>query len=229
MALLLSVVVASAQAQGLSVMARNKYTDCASISQGSSLHDFFTTNIWGTETVSFAQEKYKGKVTLVVNTASFWAYTPHYKSLNALTMIFRGQPFQILGFPCNQFAKQEPGANATEIFNCLKYVRPGGGFVPNFELFAKSDVNGEGEIPLYTFLKSRCPSVRKEFREEIEKLAYKPLRSEDIRWNFEKFLLNSNGQPVRRYDQELDPLEIRNDIDILIKRMRGSDYSYPYY
>merc|ERR1712192_318241 len=68
------------------------------------------------------------------------------------------------GFPCNQFLRQEPGANASEIFAVIKHVRPGEGFIPNFEMFAKSDVNGENQNPIYEFLKSRCPSVRKEFQ-----------------------------------------------------------------
>ena len=75
---------------------------------------------------------------------------------------------------------KEPGANASEIYAVIKHVRPGDGFIPNFEMFAKSDVNGENENPIYTFLKSRCPSVRKEFQAPY-KLYYKPYHQDDIR------------------------------------------------
>lgn len=97
----------------------------------------------------------------------------------------------------------------------LRHVRPGDGFVPNFQMFAKSDVNGEKENPVYTFLKSRCRSVRAEFQAPY-KLYYSPYHQDDIRWNFEKFLVDRAGQPVRRYDESLDPSEIVPDIDALL-------------
>jgi len=100
----------------------------------------------------------------------------------------------------------------------LKHVRPGDDFVPNFEMFAKSDVNGKNENPIYTFLKSRCPSVRKEFQAPY-KLYYDPYHQDDIRWNFEKFLINHEGQPIRRYDESLDPSEIVPDIDALLENI----------
>ena len=81
-------------------------------------------------------------------------------------------------------------------------------------------MNGENEIPLYTFLKSKCPSVLEEFRPP-HKLDYKPLKSDDIRWNFEKFLLDHRGRPVRRYLDALDPMEIAKDIDMLLRRRKG--------
>ena len=120
---------------------------------------------------------------------------------------------------------QEPGANASEIYSVLRHVRPGDNFKPNFEMFAKSDVNGENQNPIYEFLKSRCPSVRAEFQASY-KLYYEPYHQDDIRWtvknlpikrillwthsrwNFEKFLVNHKGQPVRRYDESLDPSKL---------------------
>jgi len=101
----------------------------------------------------------------------------------------------------------------------LKHVRPGDDFIPNFEMFAKSDVNGKNENPIYTFLKSRCPSVRKEFQASY-KLYYEPYHQDDIRWNFEKFLINERGHPVRRYDESLDPMEIVPDIDALLRTIQ---------
>lgn len=200
-------------------VAEDKFTTC-STPEGDerSFFDFTTEDIEKTRNVSFSHQNYTGKVTLVVNLASFWGYTPQYYSLNALTEKYADKPFNILGFPCNQFLRQEPGANASEIFAVLKHVRPGDGFVPNFEMFAKSDVNGKDENPIYTFLKSRCPSIRKIFQEPY-KIYYAPYHQDDIRWNFEKFLLNERGQPVRRYDESLDPMEIVPDIDALLKNV----------
>merc|ERR1711988_205084 len=157
-----------------------------------------------------------------INNVSFSGYTPQYYSLNALTEKYADRPFKILGFPCNQFLRQEPGANASEIYAVLKHVRPGDGFIPNFEMFAKSDVNGENENPIYTFLKSKCPSVKKEFSAPY-KLYYKPYHADDIRWNFEKFLLNEQGRPVRRYDESLDPMEIVPDIDAMLERIEKNN------
>lgn len=128
---------------------------------------------------------------------------------------YSNEPFEILGFPCSQFLNQEPGANASEIFATLKYIRPGDGFVPNFDMFAKSKVNGEGENPIYTFLKSRCDSPRKAFS-STTKLLYQPLHATDIRWNFEKILVDHKGNPIRRYAESLDPLEISKDIENLL-------------
>lgn len=76
---------------------------------------------------------------------------------------------------------QEPGANASEIYSVLRHVRPGDNFVPNFEMFAKSDVNGKEQNPIYGFLKSRCPSVRAEFQASY-KLYYEPYHQDDIRY-----------------------------------------------
>jgi glutathione peroxidase len=100
---------------------------------------------------------------------------------------------------------QEPGKNGTEILNSLKYVRPGGGFEPNFELAEKVEVNGENEHPLYTFLKAYCPSPIQYFASK-ERLYYENLKSNDIRWNFEKFLIDRNGIPVMRFS-EMYPVE----------------------
>jgi len=201
-------------------IAEDKYQDCSiDAADNTVLYNFTTEDIEKKENISFSAPEYTNKVLLVVNLASFWGYTPQYYSLNALSEKYADQPFKILGFPCNQFLRQEPGANASEIFAVLKHVRPGDGFVPNFEMFAKSDVNGKDENPIYTFLKSRCPSVRKEFQASY-KLYYEPYHQDDIRWNFEKFLLNHKGEPVRRYDESLDPKEIIPDIDNLLEQMK---------
>jgi glutathione peroxidase len=117
--------------------------------------------------------------------------------------------FKVLGVPCNQFGLQEPGENGTEIMNSLKYVRPGGGFEPNFQLTEKIDVNGPDEHPLYTYLKSFCPSPTQCFAVK-DRLFYTDQKSSDIRWNFEKFLIDRRGIPVMRFSElyEMENLEV---------------------
>ena len=134
---------------------KKTYLDCHSTD--GSLYDFTTQDING-KSVSLGQ--YRHQIVLAINVATFWGYTYQYHGLNALTKRFGRRNgdrcgFQVLGFPCNQFGKQEPGANAEEILNGLKYVRPGNGFVPNFPMFKKRDVNGKTEDEIYTFFKVR--------------------------------------------------------------------------
>ncbi|KAK7789790.1 hypothetical protein R5R35_012339 [Gryllus longicercus] len=128
-----------------------------------------------------------------------------------------GQDFVALGFPCNQFELQEPGNNASEILNGIKYVRPGNGFEPNFQMFSKIDVNGEKELPLFTYLKSRCPSTRNYFSDK-HSLTYNRFEHADVRWNWEKFLISKTGKPIKRYDASTDPFKIRGDIQRLLRR-----------
>jgi len=139
--------------------------------------------------------------------------------MNALQSNY--QDLVVLGFPCNQFGMQEPGANGTEIFNGIRYVRPGNGFVPNFQLFQKIDVNGDEEEPLYTFLKKHCPSTRDGFS-SADSLFYSPLKVNDVRWNFEKFLVSRNGKPVKRYDPITHPYVIEADIVRLLNQNGGN-------
>jgi len=145
--------------------------------------------------------------------------------MNAMTEKYAGQPFKILGFPCAQFLNQEPGANASEILATLKYIRPGGGFVPNFKLFAKSKVNGgveEEENPIYTFLKTSCEYAPRKAFANTSSLIYKKLHPSDIRWNFEKFLVDHNGIPIRRYHQQTDPWKLVPDIDEALRKLRAA-------
>jgi len=83
--------------------------------------------------------------------------------------------------------------------------------VPNFDMFAKTDVNGKDQNPIYEFLKSRCRPPREDFR-AMKTYYYEPFHARDIRWNFEKFLIDGNGNPVKRYDESLDPMDIEADI-----------------
>lgn len=177
-----------------------------------SVYNFTLKDVHGEKTIPLST--YKGKVLVIVNVASFWGATPQYLGLNALQEEFK--EFQVLGFPCNQFWLQEPGANGTEIMNCLKYVRPGNNFQPMFPLFEKLEVNGKNEHPLYTYLKLYCPSPKHEFSPR-ERLMYKPMSSHDIRWNFEKFLINRHGKPVMRFTTSTLPSEMREYITNLLE------------
>ena len=139
--------------------------------------------------------RYKGKVLLIVNTASKCGFTPQYKGLEALYQKLHGKGLEILGFPCNQFGAQEPGSE-TEIeqFCELNYG-------VTFPLFAKVDVNGESASPLYKHLKSAKKGV---------------LGFEAIKWNFTKFLVDRKGNVVERYAPQTEPKALEADIGKLL-------------
>jgi glutathione peroxidase len=121
---------------------------------------------------------YRGKALLIVNVASRCGYTPQYSGLEQLYRKYKDQGLVVLGFPCNQFGRQEPGTEAEIAQFCTAT------YDVTFPLFAKVDVNGPGTHPLYELLKSRRPGV---------------LGTEGIKWNFTKFLVNRQGEVVARY------------------------------
>ncbi len=132
-------------------------------------------------------EAYRGQVLLIVNTASKCGFTPQYTSLQALYDRFHDRGFSILGFPCNQFGKQEPG-NAEEIANFCSLTYP-----VSFPMFAKVEVNGDNAHPLYEQLKTEAPGL---------------LGSRAIKWNFTKFLVNRAGVPVERFAPTVKPEDL---------------------
>lgn len=111
-------------------------------------------------------------------------------------------PFTNIGVACNQFGMQMPGKNRTEILNVVKHVRPGNGYEPNYPWFGLAELNGANELPLYTFLKDLCPPYQKQIGERA-RLFYDPVKSGDVTWNFEKFLIDSSGRPVARFHPEI--------------------------
>lgn len=111
----------------------------------------------------------------------------------------------VLGVPCNQFGHQEPGANATEIYNILRYVRPGRGFVPSFKLTEKIDVNGPKQHALFKHLKATCATGAHNDLGNPKELFWTPLRTDDIRWNFEKFVISKSGVPLFRAEPAVNP------------------------
>uniref|UniRef100_A0A8C1KGB0 Glutathione peroxidase n=1 Tax=Cyprinus carpio TaxID=7962 RepID=A0A8C1KGB0_CYPCA len=130
--------------------------------------------------------------------------------MNALMDMYGGLNFIVLGFPCNQFGLQENH----ETLNILQYVRPGRGFLPKFPIFSRIEVNGSDEHPLYIrfFL-----NQRKQLDTMTLKLYWSPIKANDIRWNFEKFLITADGVPYKRYDPHCPFEEVERDIATLLQ------------
>jgi len=137
--------------------------------------------------------------------------------MNALAEFYQDNDFVILGFPCNQFGMQEPGSDLgsdNEVMHGITHVRPGGGFEPNMTLFKKTQVNGDHEDDIFTFLKGACPYTDEVF---LSGLNYSPLKVGDIHWNFEKFLIGKDGKPAFRYHPtNNDPENFKADINTLL-------------
>ncbi|XP_018495525.1 glutathione peroxidase 3-like [Galendromus occidentalis] len=178
---------------------------------GSNLHDFKIRNVTEDAEIDFRLLT-GGKLTLIVNVATYCEYTSQYLELNDLQKKFGPSGFQVIGFPCNQFNKEEPGSKI-EILNGVLHVRPGKGFVPNFPLTRKVDVNGKEQHAIYTFLKNACPVSPQSLFAKREQLYYDHLHVNDIRWNFEKFLVSPSGAPLRRYHSSIKPSQLEGDIE----------------
>lgn len=157
-----------------------------------SVFDFSATDIDGTPVDLSA---YKGKVLLIVNTASKCGFTPQYKGLQQLFQRYTDRGLVVLGFPCDQFGHQEPG-NEADINSFCEL-----NFGVSFPLFAKVEVNGKDTHPLYAHLKTEAPGL---------------LGSEGIKWNFTKFLVNREGAVISRYAPATSPDAIAKDIEALL-------------
>lgn len=158
----------------------------------SEFYDFSANSLQGQETDFSA---YRGKVVLVVNTASKCGFTYQYEGLQALHDKYKDKGLVILGFPCNQFGQQEKGS-ASEIteFCQLNYG-------VSFQMFEKVDVNGPSAHPVFEFLKRNKKGV---------------LGTEKIKWNFTKFLLNKEGQVVARFGSMTKPEKLEKQIEALL-------------
>jgi glutathione peroxidase len=158
----------------------------------STVYDFTADSLTGD---SVNLEDYRGKVLLIVNTASKCGFTPQYKGLQKLFEKYEEQGVMVLGFPCNQFGHQEPGGEGEISEFCeLNYG-------VSFPMFAKIDVNGDNAHPLYRHLKQEAPGL---------------LGSKGIKWNFTKFLVNRDGEVVKRYAPTSKPEAIAADIQALL-------------
>ncbi|XP_023567878.1 glutathione peroxidase 6 [Octodon degus] len=187
--------------------AQRMKVDCDKAVLGT-IYEYGALTLAGEEYIQFKQ--YAGKLVLFINVATYCGLTAQYPELNALQDELREVGVIILGFPCNQFGRQEPGKNS-EILSGLKYVRPGGGFVPNFQLFEKGDVNGAEEQKVFTFLKNSCPPTS-ELLGSPGLLFWEPMRIHDIRWNFEKFLVGPDGVPIMRWFHKAPVSRVKSDI-----------------
>jgi len=156
-----------------------------------SVHDFTTKSLAGQD---IPLKRYEGQVLLIVNTASACGFTPQYKGLETLHQALNPRGFSVLGFPCNQFGGQEPGdARQIEQFCSSQYAI-------TFPMFAKIDVNGSNEHPLYAYLKN----------------AKSGLLGASIKWNFTKFLIDRSGRVVARYAPTAKPEGLTKEIEALL-------------
>lgn len=144
---------------------------------------------------TLSMESYRGKVLLIVNTATQCGLTPQLEDLETLWNTYSHDDFMVLGFPCNQFANQEPETDETVEQVCKV------NYGVTFPLFAKIEVNGAGTHPLYQFLK-------------WEKWG---ILGDEIKWNFTKFLIDREGNVIERYAPTTSPLSIKGDIEKLLK------------
>jgi glutathione peroxidase len=173
------------------------------------IYDFKALSNKGVE-MDFAQ--YEGKVLMVVNTASKCGFTPQYDGLEALYQKYKDQGLVIVGFPCDQFAHQEPGSNE----EIAEFCRLNHGVT--FPLMSKIDVNGPKADPIFEYLKSAAPA--EEYKGLKAKAAHAMLKGlsksvekdSDILWNFTKFLINRDGSVVKRYAPTTTPEDIEKDI-----------------
>jgi len=157
----------------------------------SSLYDIRVTTLAG-ETTDLSA--YRGKVLLIVNTASQCGFTPQYAGLEDLYRKYKDRGFAVLGFPCNQFGAQEPGNDADIANFCEK------NYGVSFPMFAKIEVNGPNAHPLFVRLKAEAPGI---------------LGTEGIKWNFTKFLLDKDGKVHSRYAPTVTPESLEPTVAIL--------------
>ncbi len=153
------------------------------------LNEIKVANIHG-EDVSMSL--YEGQYLVIVNVASKCGFTKQYEGLEKLHDAMRAAGVSVLGFPCNQFGGQEPGTEQEIIEGCVL------SFGIQFPMFAKVEVNGPSAHPLYQFLKS------------------KPGFEEDVKWNFEKFLVSPEGEVIKRYPSNITPEQIQNELQEMI-------------
>ncbi|MEG2893771.1 MAG: glutathione peroxidase [Clostridium sp.] len=156
------------------------------------LYDFKVNKLNGQEV---SMEDYKGKVLLIVNTASKCGLTPQFEGLESLYKEYKDRGFEVLGFPCNQFANQEKGSS-TEIHEFCQL-----NYGVSFTMFEKINVNGDEAHPLYKYLKSEA----------------KGLLTKEVKWNFTKFLIDNKGNVIKRYAPIVEPSKIKSDIEKLLQ------------
>ncbi|KWX74187.1 glutathione peroxidase [Paenibacillus jilunlii] len=159
-----------------------------------SIYDYEANTLRGQEE---SLSKYKGKVLLVVNTASKCGFTPQYKGLQEVYDKFKDRGFEVLGFPSNQFAGQEPGESEDIAEFCeINYG-------VTFPMYEKIEVKGDGAHPLFKYLSKEAPGV---------------LGSKSVKWNFTKFLVDQEGRVLKRFAPQTTPDQIEADIAKLLEK-----------
>ena len=177
------------------------------------IYDFKALTSRGKE-LDFSE--FKGKVLLIVNTASKCGFTPQFKGLEELNKKYKDQGLIIIGFPCNQFKEQDPGSDGQiEEFCQLNYG-------VTFQIMKKIDVNGENADPIFTSLKEQAPTEEyKGLKAKAAKALFKKISDSaktesDIQWNFTKFLVNKEGQVVARFAPTAEPKDFEQEITKLL-------------
>ncbi|MEG6584755.1 glutathione peroxidase [Dendrosporobacter sp. 1207_IL3150] len=180
-----------------------------------SIYDFKLKSIQGQE-ISMSQ--YKGKVLIIVNTASKCGFTPQYEELQELYKKYQAEGLEILGFPSNQFAEQEPGSNE-EVQNFCKI-----NYGVSFQLFEKTDVRGKTAHPLFEYLTDKVPfkgfdlnhPISEKLNSVLNEKFPELLEGNDVKWNFTKFLVDRQGNVIGRYEPTTSPLSMTKDIEKLL-------------
>ncbi len=178
-----------------------------------SIYDYYVID---RENKKISINEYKGKVLIIVNTATGCGFTPQYEGLEKLYKKYHDKGLEIIDIPCNQFGNQAPGTD-DEIheFCALKYDT-------SFDQFTKSDVNGESELPLYTYLKEQKKEDKisglknKMAMKAVEKISKTLKKDGDIKWNFTKFLVDKEGNVIERYSPTFKPDDMEEDIKKII-------------
>lgn len=175
------------------------------------IHEFSATAADGT---TRSLDTYAGRVVLIVNVASKCGFTPQYEGLEALYQENRDRGLEILAFPCNQFGEQEPGTDAEIQEFCST------NYGVTFPVFAKVDVNGPDAAPLYAYLRAQAPGdfgpSAGPLYDHIKATRPEALDSDEVKWNFTKFLVGRDGKVIRRYESTATPEQIKSDIDALL-------------
>ena len=159
------------------------------------MNNIYDIHIKDSSNKEVSMSKFEGKTLLIVNVASKCGLTPQYKGLQSLYEEYKDRNFGVLGFPCNQFGGQEPGTNS-EINNFCEI-----NYSVTFPIFSKIKVNGPDSHPLFKLLKNDKPGI---------------FRTESIKWNFTKFLVNSSGKIIDRFSPRVEPKYIRSEIERIL-------------
>lgn len=163
----------------------------------SQFYDFSAKSLQGKD---ISMDAYKGKTVLVVNTASKCGFTPQYEGLQKIYEKYENKGLVILGFPCNQFGNQEPGDEKSIAEGCII------NYGVSFPMFSKIDVNGKNAHPIFKYLKEKLGGIF----------------GSSIKWNFTKFLIDSDGKPVKRYAPITKPEDMEKDIEKLLLKSEMS-------